>query len=136
MIYENKRNNKTFGTLQGLYTEISGTTQKDLILITDSNYELVSRAISGRSAGYFIGSFLGGPLVDKFGRYCDLMIAICLDGAAVATIIAPHSPNVSVLGFLLVVGGTFEGVINIGKCKNYYKDTLDNTLFMKRDNGI
>ncbi|CAC5384738.1 NAGLT1 [Mytilus coruscus] len=97
----------------GLYTEISGTTQKDLIIKTNSDYELVSRAISGRSFGYFIGSFIGGPLVDKLGNYCDLMIAISLDGAAIATIIAPYSPNVSMLGILLVIGGTFEGVINI-----------------------
>ena len=83
--------------------------------MTNSNYELVSRAISGRSAGYFIGSFLGGPLVDKLEKYCDLMIAISLNGAAIATIIVPYSSNVSVLGFLLIVGGTFEGVINIGK---------------------
>jgi MFS family permease len=77
---------------------------------------LVSRAISGRSGGYFIGSFLGGPLVDKLEKYCDLMIAICLNGAAIATVIAPYSPDVSILGFLLVLGGTFEGVINIGWC--------------------
>ncbi|VDI22634.1 Hypothetical predicted protein [Mytilus galloprovincialis] len=97
----------------GLYTEISGTTQKDLIIKTNSDYELVSRAISGRSFGYFIGSFIGGPLVDKLGNYCDLMIAISLDGAAIATIIAPYSSNVGMLGVLLVIGGTFEGVINI-----------------------
>ncbi|XP_063397601.1 sodium-dependent glucose transporter 1B-like [Mytilus trossulus] len=97
----------------GLYTEISGITQKDLIIKTNSDYELVSRAISGRSFGYFIGSFIGGPLVDKLGNYCDLMIAISLDGAAIATIIAPYSSNVGMLGVLLVIGGTFEGVINI-----------------------
>ncbi|VDI51143.1 MFS transporter, FHS family, Na+ dependent glucose transporter 1 [Mytilus galloprovincialis] len=95
------------------FEEISGTTQKDLIIKTNSDYELVSRAISGRSFGYFIGSFIGGPLVDKLGNYCDLMIAISLDGAAIATIIAPYSSNVGMLGVLLVIGGTFEGVINI-----------------------
>lgn len=77
---------------------------------------MVSRAISGRSGGYFIGSFLGGPLVDKLEKYCDLMIAICLNGAAIATVIAPYSPDVSILGFLLILGGTFEGIINIGWC--------------------
>ena len=44
------------------------------------------------------------------------MIAICLNGAAIATVIAPYSPDVSILGFLLILGGTFEGIINIGWC--------------------
>ncbi|XP_071145046.1 sodium-dependent glucose transporter 1A-like [Mytilus edulis] len=97
----------------GLFTEITGPTQKDLIIKTSSDYELVSRAISGRSAGYFIGAVIGGPLVDKLGHYCDLMIAVCLDGAAIATVIVPYCGNVSLLWFLLALGGTFEGVINI-----------------------
>lgn len=75
----------------------------------------MSRAISGRSAGYFIGSLIGGPLVDKLERYCDLMIAICLDGAAIATVISPYSPGVNVLFVMLILGGTFEGIINIGE---------------------
>ena len=100
---------------KGLFTEITGPTQKDLIIKTNSDYELVSRAISGRSVGFFIGAAIGGPLVDKLGDFCDLMIAICLDGAAVATAVAPYCSDISLLWFFFVLGGTFEGVINIGK---------------------
>ena len=97
-----------------MFTEITGPTQKDLIIKTDSDYELVSRATSGRSVGYFIGAVIGGPLVDKLGKYCDLMIAISMDGAAVATVVAPYSSNINLLWFFLCLGGIFEGVINIG----------------------
>jgi hypothetical protein len=48
------------------------------------------------------------------GKYCDVMIAICMDGAAVATVVAPYSSNINLLWFFLCLGGIFEGVINIG----------------------
>lgn len=72
-------------------------------------------AVSGRSVGYFIGSAIGGVLVDKLERYCYLMIGLCLNGGAIATVIAPWSTAVGVLWFLIVLQGTFEGVINIGR---------------------
>ena len=100
--------------LQGLYTEVTGPTLIDLKLRTNADYEQVAVAVSGRSVGYFIGSAIGGVLVDKFDRYCDLMIALCLNGGAIATVIAPWSTVVGVLWFLIVLQGTFEGVINIG----------------------
>jgi MFS family permease len=81
-----------------------------------TNYESVARAVSGRSAGYFLGSAMGGFLVDKLLRYCDLMIGVCLVIGALATIAAPWSPAIELLWFLLVVQGTAEGVINIGMC--------------------
>ncbi|CAC5400974.1 NAGLT1 [Mytilus coruscus] len=115
----------------GLFTEITGPTQKDLIIKTDSDYELVSRAISGRSVGYFIGAVIGGPLVDKLGKYCDLMIAVCLDGGAIATIIAPYCTDISLLWFLFVLAGTFEGVINIAGQKiilNLWKEKATGPL--------
>ena len=95
--------------------EITGPTLIDLKIRTESNYEDVATAISGRSAGYFIGSALGGVLVDKLGLFCDLMIAICLDGGAIATMGVPWVPNTELIWFLCCLQGTFEGVINIGK---------------------
>ena len=94
--------------------EITGPTLIDLKIRTNSNYEDVATAVSGRSAGYFIGSALGGVLVDKFGLFCDLMIAVCLDGGAIATIGVPWVPSTELIWFLCCMQGTFEGVINIG----------------------
>ena len=52
--------------------------------------------------------------MDKFGAFCDLMIGVCLTGGAAATVFVPFSPVVELLWFIIVVQGTFEGVINIG----------------------
>lgn len=101
--------------LQGLYLEITGPTQKDLKLRAHLDYEEVSRAMSGRSIGFFIGAAIGGFLVDKLDPYCDLMVAVCLDLGATATIVAPHAQEIALLWFLFVMQGTFEGIINIGK---------------------
>lgn len=103
--------------LQGLYLEITGPTQKDLKLRAHLDYEEVSRAMSGRSIGFFIGAAIGGFLVDKLDPYCDLMVAVCLDLGATATIVAPHAQEIGLLWFLFVMQGTFEGIINIGKIR-------------------
>ncbi|KAL4239900.1 hypothetical protein ACF0H5_000699 [Mactra antiquata] len=97
----------------GLNLEITGPTLKDLIIRIDSNYESMSTAVFGRSAGFFIGSALGGVLVDKLGFYCELMVAICLDlmGASIAVI--PWVPSTDLIFVMSLLGGTFEGVINI-----------------------
>ena len=87
----------------------------DLKIRTNADYESVAVAVSGRSVGYFIGGAIGGPLVDKLERHCYLMIAICCNGIAIATVAAPWATAVGVLWFLIVLQGTFEGVINIGK---------------------
>lgn len=97
----------------GLTLEITGPTLKDLMLKTDGSYEDVSRAISGRSVGFFIGAAIGGVLVDAFHPYCNLMIAVCLDGIAIVTTIAPYMTSVNVVWALFVLAGTFEGIINI-----------------------
>lgn len=100
---------------QGLFLEITGPTQKDLKLRANLNYEDVSRAVSGRSIGFFIGAAIGGFLVDKLDPYCDLMLAVCLDLGGTATIIAPYAQSIGLMWFLFVMQGTFEGIINIGK---------------------
>ena len=101
--------------MQGLNLEITGPTLKDLKLRAGINYEEVSRAVSGRSIGFFIGAAIGGFLVDKLDPFLDIIIAICLDLMGAFAIIAPHSPYVELLWFIFVMQGTFEGIINIGK---------------------
>ena len=86
----------------------------DLKIKTNSNYEDVAVAVSGRSVGLFIGAVVGGVLVDKFGWCCHLWIAIALDIAAVATVIAPWSPGTELLWVCCTIGGATEVMINIG----------------------
>lgn len=44
---------------QGLFGEITGPTLQDLKLRVNTTYEEVSKAIEGRSAGFFAGAVLG-----------------------------------------------------------------------------
>ncbi|XP_060573642.1 sodium-dependent glucose transporter 1A-like [Ruditapes philippinarum] len=97
----------------GLYLEIFGPTLIDLKIKLNTDYEKVAVAVSGRSVGMFPGCVFGGFLVDKFGKYCHLMLAVCLEIAAVVTVIIPWSPNVELLWFLCFVGGFVESVVNI-----------------------
>lgn len=97
----------------GLYLEIFGPTLIDLKIKTNSNYEDVAVAVSGRSVGLFIGGVFGGVMVDKFGHFCHVLIAVSLDVAAIATVIAPWSPGPEVLWVCCAVGGTVETVINV-----------------------
>ena len=76
---------------------------------------MISRAISGRSVGDFIGAFFGGFLVDKLEQYCDLVIALDLDIAVVSTTIAPYCSDISLIWFSHVFGGIAEAIICIGK---------------------
>ena len=101
--------------LKGLNLEITGPALKDLKLRANTNYEHVARAVSGRSVGFFLGAAIGGFLVDKFDRYLDLMIALCLDLMGVAGIVVPYSPYLELYWVLFVLQGTFEGVINVGE---------------------
>ena len=52
--------------------------------------------------------------MDRFGGFRDLMIGVCLSSGAVATVFAPWAPVEQLMWFIIVVQGTFEGVINIG----------------------
>ncbi|KAL3876731.1 hypothetical protein ACJMK2_034532 [Sinanodonta woodiana] len=97
----------------GLYLEITGPTLIDLKIRTHSDYEDVALAISGRSVGYFTGAVIGGIFVDKFGHFCDLMLALSLDGGAAATMVIPWVQITELLWFLCWLQGTFEGIINI-----------------------
>jgi MFS family permease len=99
--------------------EITGPTLIDLKIRIKTDYESISTAVSGRSAGFFIGSAIGGVLVDKFGLYCDLMVAVCLDLMAVSAAAIPWVPSTELIFFVSLCGGTFEGVINIGMLMLY-----------------
>jgi len=44
---------------QGFWSEVNGATFQDLMFLTSSNYETLSRAISMRGAGGLCGCLLG-----------------------------------------------------------------------------
>ncbi|XP_061189696.1 sodium-dependent glucose transporter 1B-like [Saccostrea echinata] len=117
----------------GLNLEITGPTLKDLKLRAHLDYEEVSRAVSGRSIGFFIGAAMGGFIVDKLDPLCDLVLAICLDLMGTATIVAPYSENIGLMWFLFVMQGTFEGIINIAGQKlvlEIWQEKASSPLFL------
>ena len=56
-------------TSQGLLLEIIGPTLPDLKDLVGVNYEEISRALVAKSAGLFVGAFIGGILHERFYRY-------------------------------------------------------------------
>ena len=86
----------------------------DLKARTNSSYESLAAAVSGTSVGYFFGALIGGLLVDKFGLFCDLMIAVALDGGAAATVVIPWAQRTEVIWVLCSVQGLCSGVLNTG----------------------
>ena len=97
--------------------EISGPTLIDLKVRTKSSYEAVATAISGVSIGATVGSILGGALVDKFGLFLNLMMALSLNVLAVATIGIPWVPTTELIWVLCCIKGVGGGVLNTSKIK-------------------
>ena len=98
-----------------MFLEIFGPTLKDLKIKTNSSYEDLAGAVSARSIGLFAGCVVGGVLVDRFGPFCHLFLALALDMAAAVTVAAPWSPGINVLTFCCAIGGVSETIINVGK---------------------
>ena len=99
---------------QGLYIEIIGQTLIDLKTRTNSSYESLAVAVSGASIGYFIGAVAGGFLIDKFGLFLDLALAVGLDLGAVGTVAIPWIPNTQLLWILCCLLGASTGIVNTG----------------------
>ena len=95
--------------------EINGATLKDLVYKTGADYESVTGAVSGRSVGKFVGSLLGGILMDRLGRFSDLIIAVALLLAAGTVTSVPWVYDVTVLWVLYFTLGVLLGVTNIGE---------------------
>ena len=97
--------------------EVPGPTLIDLKARTKSSYEAVTTGIAGRNIGGLVGAVLVGILIDKFGSYCDLMVATGLDLAAVVTACIPWAPNTDIIWFLTLFQGIGDGLVDMGKCK-------------------
>ena len=94
--------------------EVTGPTLIDLKTRTNSNYEDLATAVAGQDVGLFIGSIIGGFLVDKIGLYLELLVALALDVGAVGTIGIPWSPWTQLIWCFCCLQGIGAGVINTG----------------------
>jgi predicted MFS family arabinose efflux permease len=98
-----------------MYCEVSGPTLIDLKHRFKAGYEELAVALSAGGAGTIPGCILGGILVDKFGAYCHLMIAVTLDIAAICVVLMPWVPTLLYLWTLCFISGLVETIHNTGK---------------------
>ena len=95
-----------------MYVEIIGPTLIDLKTRTNLSYEFLAVAVSGVSIGYLIGAVAGGFLIDKFGLFLDLALAVGLHLGAVGTVAILWIPNTQLLWLLCYLLGASTGIVN------------------------
>ncbi|XP_013418265.1 sodium-dependent glucose transporter 1A-like [Lingula anatina] len=98
----------------GLYSELSGPSLPVLKARVDSSWEEISRALIGRSVGFFTGSLAGGVICDRFHKHVDLVLMLVLLLASVSTAAIPWCPLMELLAFVFFLQGFAEGIINAG----------------------
>lgn len=87
----------------------------DVKLIFNATFEEVSRSVSGRGAGGFVGALIGGILIDRFGHSLDFVVGVCETAAAVAIAFLPFSPSISTVWIHYFTIGFTASIINMGK---------------------
>lgn len=100
---------------QGLYLEALGPAMIDLKLIYMTNYESITRAVSGRGAGGFLGAVLGAVIVDKYEKKLDLCMALGTILSGVSVMLVPMLPSIDYVWLLYFVIGCSSCMVNMGK---------------------
>lgn len=93
----------------------------DLKLIYNTNYESVTRAVSGRGAGGFIGAIIGAFLVDKYEARLELFTAIASTTAGACVVMVTKAPTVDYVWMLFCAIGCCSNIINMGMSLYYLK---------------
>ena len=94
---------------------MTGPTMIDIKIIFGATNQEVSRSVSGRGAGGFIGALIGGILVDRFGLALDLLIAMSEAVAGLAIMFAPFTYTINTLWFHYFTLGVCNSIICIGE---------------------
>ncbi|KAL4233829.1 hypothetical protein ACF0H5_008505 [Mactra antiquata] len=98
---------------KGLYLEALGPAMIDLKLIYSTNYESITRAVSGRGAGGFIGAVLGAFIVDKYEGHLDLCMALGTMICGVSVLLVPLLPSIDYVWFLYILIGCNSCMVNM-----------------------
>jgi len=87
----------------------------DLKLIYNTNYESVTRAVSGRGAGGFIGAVIGALVVDKYDTHLELFMAIFTTVAGLCVMVVTGLPSIGHVWLLYCLIGGSSNIVNMGK---------------------
>ncbi|XP_013395625.1 sodium-dependent glucose transporter 1A [Lingula anatina] len=96
----------------GLCVSVPGPTLIDLRKQVHASLETVSYIFSGRSAGYLLGSLVGGVLFDHTNH--QLFLGLVMAAAGVATLLIPFATEISLLATSLAVHGIAMGCLDTG----------------------
>ena len=113
-----------FFILQGLCLEIPGPTLIDLKITFNSSYEEITRSVSARGVGVFLGALMAGLFVDILGPNKDWLITLSQTMFTVAIVLTPFVRDLTVLWLLFFTLGSAAGMANV--CK--YFSTVCTTL--------
>jgi fucose permease len=96
----------------GMFSAVLGPTLPGLAANTRTDLSRISILFAARSAGYMMGSFLGGRLYDRLPGH--RVIAIGLGLMALVLFAAPTVPLLAVLAIVLLLGGFAQGTVDVG----------------------
>ena len=96
----------------GMFAAVLGPTLPGLVANTRTDLSRISILFAARSAGYLIGSFLGGRLYDRLPGH--RVIAVGLGLMALVLFGAPTIALLPVLAAVLLLGGIAQGTVDVG----------------------
>lgn len=80
-----------------------------------TSYEEITRSVSARGVGIFLGALISGVSVDLLGRKKDWLLFVSQSLFTISILLMPFVSSLGVLWFLFFGLGTAAGMANVGK---------------------
>jgi len=96
----------------GLISAVLGPTLPALAKLTQSTFSQISIVFLLHSLGYFIGSIVGGNLLDRVSGHLTMILALCV--SMVLFVAIPLTPVLWLLIGIVLVTGFARGIIDVG----------------------
>ena len=101
--------------LQGLMCLVIAPTIPDLRATLGFTYEEISRGLAARSAGFFVGSIVGGVLNDVWPQHSELIVSLSIIMSSTASIFIPMFASLPLFITLMFIIGIGYTIINTGE---------------------